>query len=141
MLTQDRAEATTVAGVGFAYWWLVAVGSVMLAVLAASLFSPDLVTGSAHEQIPIAAMVDWLWGAIAIGYLAFVRRDLADASFGLSVAGLWFAVAATSIWVPELVTGTDPSSIPLAVFIAPAVGTMVTGFLSLHALSRRDWTS
>lgn len=138
MLTQERPEAITVARSGFEYWWLVAVGSVVLAVLAASLYAPDLVTGSAHEHIPIAAMVDWFWGALAIGYLSFVRRDRADASFGLSVAGLWLAVAAASIWVPEFVTGSDPSSIPLAVFIAPAVGTMVTGFLSLHALSRGD---
>jgi hypothetical protein len=137
MLTQERSEATAVVRSDFDYWWLVAVGSVILAVLASSLYSPDMVTGSAHEHIPIAALVDWFWGALAIGYLSFVRRERADASFGLSVTALWFAVAATSIWVPELVTGSDPSMIPIAAFIAPAVGTMVTGFLCLHALSRR----
>jgi hypothetical protein len=115
----------------------VAVGSVILAVLTSSLYTPDLVTGSAHEHIPIAALGHWYWGALAIGTRSYVRREHADSAFGLSVTALWFAVAATSIWVPELVTGSDPSMIPIAAFIAPAVGTMVTGFLCLHALSRR----
>ena len=75
MLTEERPVATTVARSGFDHWWLVAVGSVMLAVVAASLYTPDMVTGSAHEHIPIAAMIDWFWGALAIGYLSFVRRD------------------------------------------------------------------
>jgi hypothetical protein len=119
------------------YWWLVSVGSVVVAVLLASLFSPDMVTGSAQEHLPLAGFTDWLWGAVAIGYLSFVRKDKADMSLGISVGLLWLAVAATSIFAPEFVTGSDPTHIPLAAMLAPVVGTIVTGFLALHATTRR----
>jgi len=119
-------------------WWLVAVGSVVLSVLAASIFSPDMVTGSNQEHLPMAGMIDWLWGLIAIGYLAFARGVRSDPSFGIAVAILWLAVAVTSIAAPEMVTGTDPTRIPIAVFIAPVVGCLATGFIALAAVRRRD---
>lgn len=129
----DRPPAPTV----FDTWWLVAIGSVMIAVLLASVFSPDMVSGSQQEHLPLAALTVWVWGAAAIGYLSFVRRDGADPAFGLSVAILWAAVAATSIFAPELVTGADPTRIPIAALVAPVVGTIVTGFLALNVALRR----
>ena len=63
-----------------------AVGSVWLAVLIASLYAPVMITGSNHERLAIAPLADWLWGALATGLLllaaAFTQartgRDLAD---------------------------------------------------------------
>lgn len=115
-------------------WWLAAVGSVIIAVGFASIFSPDLVTGSQQDRLPVAAITDWLWGAAAVGYLAFVPRDRVSAVHGAAVALLWLSVAATSIAAPEFVTGSDPTRLPLAALIAPVVGTVVTGFLCLHAV-------
>ncbi len=88
----DRPTTAT-----FDTWWLVAVGSVMVSVLLASIFSPDMISGAEQEHLPLAPLTLWVWGAAAIGYLSFVRRDGADPVFGLSVAILWAAVAATSI--------------------------------------------
>jgi hypothetical protein len=139
MLTDTHPKTLdTEARPRFDLWWFVAVGSVLLAVLFASLFSPDLVTGSNQEHLPLAGMMDWFWGLIAVAYLAFVRTGRADATFGLSVAVLWLAVAVTSIASPAMVTGTDPTTIPIAVLIAPIVGCLATGFLTLNILRRRD---
>ncbi|MGA7282764.1 MAG: hypothetical protein WBZ40_13420 [Acidimicrobiia bacterium] len=120
------------------YWWVILVSSVLLAVLFASVFSPDMGTGSAHEHLPLVGFIDWIWAAVAIGYLAFVRRDRADMTLGISVTVLWLAVAVTSIAAPVFVTGTDPTQIPLAAMLAPVLGSIVTGFLALHATSRND---
>jgi len=128
----DRPTTAT-----FDTWWLVAVGSVMVSVLLASIFSPDMISGAEHEHLPLAPLTLWVWGAAAIGYLSFVRRDGPDPVFGLSVAILWAAVAATSIFAPELVTGADPTRIPIAALVAPVVGTIVTGFLALNVALRR----
>jgi hypothetical protein len=128
----DRPTTAT-----FDRWWLLAVGSVMVSVLLASIFSPDMVSGTEQEHLPLAPLTLWVWGAAAIGYLSFVRRDGADPAFGLSVAILWAAVAATSIFAPELVTGADPTRIPIAALVAPVVGTIVTGFIALNVALRR----
>ena len=133
MITVEATRESTTTG----YWWVIAVGSVVLSVLLASLWAPDMVTGSNQEHLPLVAFIDWIWGAVAIGYLAFVRTERADMGLAVSVALLWLAVAATSIFAPELVTGTDPTRIPIAALVAPIVGTVVTGFLALHASMRR----
>jgi hypothetical protein len=46
-----------------------AAAAVWIAVGAASLFAPDMVTGSLQEHLPIAALTMWLWGAIATGFI------------------------------------------------------------------------
>lgn len=137
MITNETVDRTRTLHRG-RYWWVISVSSVLLAVLFASVFSPDMVTGSAQEHLPMAGFVDWIWAAVAIGYLSFVRRDRADMTLGITVAVLWLAVAVTSIAAPVMVTGTDPTQIPLAALLAPVLGTIVTGFLALHATSRSD---
>ena len=137
MLTETRPEATeTITRFGF--WWIVAVASVLVSVASASVFAPDLVTGSAQEHLPLAGMMAWFWGLIAVAYLSFVRDDRADATLGLSVAVLWAAVAVISIAAPEMVTGTDPTRVPIAAILAPVIGCLGTGFLSLHALRQSE---
>jgi hypothetical protein len=136
MITRESVE--TPARPRLDVWWLGAVGAVVVAVLVASMYSPDMIAGSNQEHLPIAAFTDWIWGSVAIGYLAFVRRDRADATLGISVGLLWLAIAIASIAAPELVAGTDPTRIPIAALIAPIVGTIVTGFLALNATSRRE---
>lgn len=118
-------------------WWLAAAAAVAVAVALASIFSPDMVTGSQQEHVPIAGLVDWMWGAVALGYLSFLRHGTCDPTVSVSIIVLWLAVAATSIFAPELVTGTDPTRIPLAAFIAPVVGAVATAFLTLHALRQK----
>jgi hypothetical protein len=139
MLAETRSDPSIVPSTErLDLWWLVAVSSVVLSVLLAGIFAPDMVTGSNQEHLPMAGMIDWFWGLVAIGYLAFARRARVDAAFGISVAILWLAVALTSIAAPVMVTGSDPTQIPIAVLIAPVVGCLATGFITLSAVRRRD---
>ena len=114
--------------------WVAAVATVIGAVALASIFSPDLVTGAEQEHLPIAAVTDWLWGAVAIAYLAFVDHDRMSAGHATAIGVLWAAVAVVSIFAPDVVTGSDPTRLPLAALVSPVVGTVVTGFLCLHAI-------
>lgn len=136
MITQEPVRAST--RIWQDQWWVLTVGAVVVAVLATSLFSPDMITGSNQEHLPLAAFSDWIWGTVAVGYLAFIRRRRADMALCISVSLLWAAVAVTSIFAPELVTGTDPTRIPVAALVAPIVGAVVTGFLALNALADRE---
>lgn len=116
-----------------------AVGSVWLAVLIASLYAPVMITGSNHERLAIAPLADWLWGALATGLLllaaAFSRPGRAGIwpTVALVTAFVWFAVAVSSVFAPDLVTGTDPTTIPLAAMLAPIVGAVVTAFIAVFA--------
>lgn len=134
MTTQNLPAATS--PLGLDVWWLGATCSVALAVFLASVFSPDMVTGAPQEQLALPAILDWMWGAVAIGYLAAAGPGRSDPTLAVTVAVVWFAVAGTSIFAPSLVTGTDPTSIPIAALVAPVVGAIITGFLSLAALRR-----
>jgi hypothetical protein len=37
-----------------------------------AIFAPNLVTGSEHEQLPLAALTIWPWTAAAVGYVLIV---------------------------------------------------------------------
>jgi hypothetical protein len=136
MLTETRPR-TSGATTQMDLWWVLAVASVLLASTLLSVFSPDMVTGSAQEHLPIVAMLSWFWGLVAVGYLAFVRTTYAGPALGLSVAILWLGVAVTSIFAPEMVTGSDPTQIPIAALVAPILGCLATAFLALNALRNR----
>jgi hypothetical protein len=47
----------------------------------------------------------------------------------VAIASIWLAVALTSIFAPDLVTGTDPTQVPIAAIISPVVGAIATGFV------------
>ena len=57
--------------------------------------------------------------------------------FELSVVVIWAVVALTGIFAPELVTGTDPTRIPLAALVTPVAGLVATGFVALHVTTSR----
>jgi hypothetical protein len=118
----------------------IAVASIWIAVAAASIWSPDMITGSQHEHIPIAAFGDWFYAAIATGLvlMAFGRRTPGSSrslweGFAIAIAGIWLVVALASIYAPTMVTGTDPTTIPIAAFAAPIAGVIATAFVSVFA--------
>jgi hypothetical protein len=137
MLTESTYRAVAVRR-RIDLWWLLAVASVLVATALLSVFSPDMVTGSAQEHLPIVALTSWFWGLVAIAYLSFLKADGASMSLAASVAILWLGVALTSIFAPEMVTGTDPTRIPIAAFVAPILGCMTTAFLTLNSLRSRE---
>lgn len=115
----------------------VAVASIWLAVVLASIFAPDMVTGSQHEHLQIAAYADWLWGAFATGFVLLrpaasgVNRASRNLWMALtiSVGIVWLAVLLVSIFTPQLVTGTDPTRLPVAAMISPIFGVIVTAYI------------
>ena len=121
------------------------VAAIWLATLAAALFSPDLVTGSQQEHLPLAGALNRLWAAVATGYVLMAdrggdpdgRNRSGAGSFVLSVSAVWAVAAVASILAPPLVTGTDPTRIPLVAMLVPLAAMAVTGFVCLHAATAR----
>lgn len=120
-----------------------AVAAIWLSTLCFSVFAPDLVSGSQQEHLPIAGLTAWVWAAAATGYVLMAARNRSprDESavwlgFELSVTVIWVVVAVAGIFAPDLVTGTDPTRIPLVALVAPVAGLVATGFVALHACTR-----
>ncbi len=104
------------------------------AVVAISLFAPDLVSGSQHEHLPVAAFTTWLWGLVATRSVvsALLRLDEAGSSDQLRgrlvgvVAAIWAVAALVAIFGPQMVTGSDPTHLPLAALLAPIAASALT---------------
>jgi hypothetical protein len=144
--TASVAEVTTTRSAHLDRWAPgLGVAAIWLATLVSALFAPDLVTGSQQEHFPLVGAVDWLWAAVAAGYVLMVgrfggpngRTRGGAISFVLSVTAVWAATAVASIFGPPLLTGTDPTQIPLVAILAPLAAMAVTGFICLHATTRQ----
>ena len=109
----------------------VALIAIWAAVVFSAIYAPDMVTGTTQEHFPLALVVGALAGLVASGYvLRAMIRGLGGAPRGLVYAllnvAIWTAVALVAIFVPEMVTGTDPTRLPLAAIIAPIAGAILT---------------
>jgi hypothetical protein len=120
------------------------VAVIWMATLAATLFSPDLITGSQQEHLPLVGILDWLWAAVATGYVVMANRGGATLRAGtgipsvaLSLLAVWTTMALASIFAPPMVTGTDPTQIPLVAILVPLAAMAVTGFICLQATTSR----
>jgi hypothetical protein len=112
--------------------------SIWAALAAASIWSPELVSGTDQTHVPIAAFSDWFYAVIATGLvlMAFGRRTLdvgrsSWAFFALAISAIWFVVAVVSIWTPDLVSGTDPTRVPIGALVSPIAGVLATAFASV----------
>jgi len=118
----------------------VALLAIWAAVILASIYAPDMVTGSNHEHLQIAAFAGWPWAIVASGMVLLAsgvsrRADEALGAwvvFGLAVVLAWVAVLLTSIFAPSMVTGTDPTTIPIAALTGPIFACLVTAFASIY---------
>ncbi len=120
-------------------WVAAAVATVWLGVLLVSLFAPHFISGSQQEHIPIAALVTWISGAAATRSVlnAMLRRQTTSLDndqflkgMTVSVAAVWIVVTLVGIFVPSVLTGSDPTHIPLAAILAPIAGAIVTGTIA-----------
>lgn len=110
-----------------------ALGAIWVSVLLISIFSPDNVSGTQQEHIPLAAILTWIWGLVASRSLVLTlvaHRDEPE-SDGLrvlvgGVIVVWAAAVIMAIWGPVLVTGTDPTRLPVSALIAPIVAMILT---------------
>lgn len=112
--------------------------SIWAALAAASIWSPELVSGTDQTHVPIAAFSDWFYAVIATGLvlMAFGRRtpDVGRSSwsaFTLAISAIWLVVAVVSIWTPDLVSGTDPTRVPVGALVSPIAGVLATAFASV----------
>ena len=113
---------------------LLTITAIWVSIALISVLSPDMVHGSEHQRMPVAAFGAWFWafGAsiVAAVAMARLRRDVARRPAVMMVAGvtttIWVAATVVSIFGPTLVTGSDPTTIPLAALIAPIVAALVT---------------
>jgi len=114
--------------------------AIWAAVILAGIYAPDMVTGSNHEHLQIAALAGWPLAIAASGMVllasAVSRRTDETVGpwvvFGIAVVLAWVAVLLTSIFAPSMVTGTDPTTIPLAALTAPIFASLVTAFASIY---------
>jgi hypothetical protein len=106
--------------------------AVLLGVLA-----PDLVSGSEQEHLPLAMFTVWLWATAATAFAAMVPRHGNLFSWTAGVAVVWVVAALAAVLAPDMVTGSDPTSIPIAALVAPPVAAVVTGLLSLQEADRQ----
>jgi hypothetical protein len=116
----------------------IAIGSIWLAILVAGTYAPDFVSGSQHEHLGLVAAGDWIWGLVATAFVVlavldgFRRHAMSWTPWlGLAIgtAITWAVVAFVSVTAPVFVTGTDPTTIPLAAMGIPIVGVFVTWFV------------
>ncbi|HEX9991951.1 MAG TPA: hypothetical protein VGB14_03395 [Acidimicrobiales bacterium] len=109
---------------------LTAVGAVWAAVAVISVFAPDLVSGSEHEHLPVAAVATWVWGLVATSAVArTVGRAPSPAALrplATAVGTVWLVAAAVAVAGPVLVTGSDPTRVPVAAMVAPVGAALVT---------------
>jgi len=114
------------------------VSAIWIALTAASLWSPDLISDTDRTHVPIAGFLDWIYAVIATGLvmMAFSRRtgDVGRsswASFATLISAIWALVAVASIASPSLISGTDGTQVPIAALAAPLAGVLATAFASV----------
>lgn len=119
-------------------WSGVAIASIWISVVLASIFAADLVSGTEQDHISLVPAIDWIWGGIATSAVALTALEGARSGgtskaawtvLGIGVAAVWLAVLLVSLYAPVMVTGTDPTRLPLAAVGAPIVGMVATKFI------------
>jgi hypothetical protein len=117
------------------------IAGIWVAVALISIFAPDMVTGSEHQRLPVAALGSWFWGLIATGAFLWgmgrlrgnaVRRPI---WIGLTAATLavWLVATIAGIALPVVETGSDPTRLPVGAMIAPVAATVLTALAGITA--------
>jgi hypothetical protein len=142
-------------------WWyaLAAVtAAIWLGVALVSILTPREVTGSDPTQNPVGAMaapiVGMIGTALVAGFVALIARGeqitatvssrpvgrpraaVEYASTAAAVLAVWAGVALTSIFAPDLVTGTEQDHFPVAAIVSWIWGLIATAFLLWPVLAR-----
>jgi hypothetical protein len=122
-------------------WTLIGLAGIWVAVLAIGVAAPDLVSGSEHEHLPLAAFTTWIWGLIAtVGLLWGMSKLRGDAArermwIGLAAATIviWAIAVVLAVSMPPYVTGSDPTELPLWALLVPLAASMLTLLASVVA--------
>jgi hypothetical protein len=122
-------------------WTATGIAGIWIAVAMISVFAPDLVSGSEHQHLPVAALGSWLWGLVATGAFLHAMGRLRGAAArrpiwtGLAVATLavWLVATIASIALPVVETGSDPTRLPVGAMVAPVAATVLTALAGIAA--------
>ena len=115
-----------------------AIACICVSGIVGSIFTPNLVTGTQHQHIPIGALSGWIFDLIAIGLvlkvaLHGIRAGVTDKApwtlLGLGVSAIWLAVMFVAIFAPVWITGTDPTRIPVWAGLSAIAGVILTAIL------------
>ena len=113
-----------------------AVAAIWLCSALIAVLAPDMITGAQQEHLPIASLTVWVWTATATAYVLMATRGGSSSTLVVGITAIWVGVLVAAVAAPLMVTGTDPTQIPLAVLVAPPVGAITTGFLALQHAGR-----
>lgn len=122
-------------------WSGLAIVAIWLATAAAAVWSPDLVTGSEQDHIPLIAMNFPIWALLGTGFAVLapattaVNRARVWEVYAGAVAVMWTVASAIAIAAPPLVTGTDPTTIPIAGVIAPIAAMAATAYATVGVVA------
>lgn len=129
---------------GRAYLYpIVALAGIWVPVALLCIFAPDLVTGAFQDRFPLALVVAPLAGVAATRSVARAFSRLGQASgsvwvpYVVTTSIIWIGVALAGTYAPVMVTGTDPTRLPLAVLVAPIAGAMLQGATTEFFLAAR----
>jgi hypothetical protein len=130
-----------VLGVGYrALATAISLVAIWVAATIAAVYSPDMITGSNHEHLQLAMFLAWPLAAVATGMVLLAagvsRRAIESAAawavYAVLIAVAWCGAAIVSVFVSPMVTGTDPTTIPVAALLAPIFAVLVTAYASIY---------
>jgi hypothetical protein len=146
-LISTGKESSAVFGLGYR---AISTGLTLVAIWASAtlavVFAPDLVTGSNQEHIQVAMFLVWPLAVVATGMVllaAVVSRRAGEAAgpwavYAVLNALAWLGAAVAGIYVAPMVTGTDPTTIPIASIVAPIFSVLVTAYASIYVAGASD---
>lgn len=141
MLTVGRDRGSAMADGSWMAWTVAGVAVIWVAVALISVFSPDMVSGSEQEHLPVAAFATWISGVIGTGAFLWMMGKLRGSVtrrpvwIGLSVTtmAIWTVATILSIVLPVVETGSDPTRLPVGAMVAPVAAAMLTALAGITA--------
>ena len=143
MATQSISgmHSTQMLGVGYrAISTAISLIAIWVGATVAAIFAPDMITGSNHEHMQLAMFVVWPLAAVATGMVLLAagvsRRGVESAGpwgvYAVLITLAWVGTAVAGVFVAPMVTGTDPTTIPIAAIVAPLFAVLVTAYGSIY---------
>lgn len=114
-----------------------AVAAIWASSIGLAVLAPDMVSGSEHEHLPLAMMTVWPWSAAATAFALMTPQGRSLRGWAGGVVVLWVGTLLAGVLAPAMVTGSDPTEIPLAVVVVPPIAAILTGLMSLHQANVR----
>ena len=112
---------------------------IWISAVVAAVYSPDMISGANHEHLQLAMFFAFPLAAVASAMVllaAGVSRRTTEAGPWVVYAAVnviaWAGYAVASVFASPMVTGTDPTTIPLAAVIGPVFAVLVTAYASIY---------